>query len=135
MTQKQYTKEAKYLGLNMEDEFGYAQAVKVGDTIYLSGQVSLDDQGNVVGIGDMETQVRQAYANVKKVLAQYDASIENVVDEVIFVTDMESASAAAVFQCRREIFSGTPVVASTVVEISRLAFPELMVEIKCVAKI
>ena len=135
MTQKQSTKEAKYLGLHMEDEFGYAQAVKVGDTIYLSGQVSLDDEGNVVGIGDMETQVRQAYTNIKKVLAQYDASIENIVDEVIFVTDMEIASTAALIKCRREIFPGTPVVASTVVEISRLAFPELMVEIKCVAKI
>ena len=135
MTQKQSTKEAKYLGLHMEDEFGYAQAVKVGDTIYLSGQVSLDDEGNVVGIGDMETQVRQAYTNIKKVLAQYDASIENIVDEVIFVTDMETVSSAALIKCRREIFSGTPVVASTVVEISRLAFPELMVEIKCVAKV
>lgn len=59
----------------------------------------------------------------------------NVVDEVVFVTDMEAASAAAVFKYRREIFSGNPVVASTIVEISRLAFPELMVEIKCVAKI
>ena len=134
MTQKQYTKEAKYLGLSIEDEYGYAQAVKVGDTIYLSGQTSIDDEGNVVGIGDMETQMRQAYANVQKVLAQYNASIENVVDEVVFVTDMETVLPAAL-KCRREIFSGTPVLASTVVEISRLAFPELMVEIKCIAKI
>ena len=42
----------------------------VGDTIYLSGQVSHDEQGNIVGLGDMEMQVRQAYANVEKVLAQ-----------------------------------------------------------------
>ncbi|AFY53325.1 putative translation initiation inhibitor, yjgF family [Rivularia sp. PCC 7116] len=135
MTQKQYTKEAKYLGLHIEEEFGYAQAVKVNDTIYLSGQVSLDNEGNVVGIGDMETQVRQAYTNIKKLLAQYNASIENVVDEVIFITDMEAVSTAEVIKCRREMYSGNPVVASTVIEISRLGFPELMVEIKCVAKI
>lgn len=135
MTQKQYTKEAKYLGLNIEDEFGYAQAVKVNDTIYLSGQVSLDNEGNVVGIGDMETQVRQAYTNVQKVLAQYNASIENIVDEVIFITDMKAVSTAEVIKCRREMYSGNPVVASTVVEISRLGYSELMVEIKCVAKI
>ena len=135
MTQKQYTKEAKYLGFNIEDEFGYAQAVKVGDTIYLSGQVSLDGEGNVVGIGDMETQIRQVYTNIKKVLAQYNASIENVVDEVIFITDMQAVSTAEVIKCRREMYSGNPVVASTIVEISHLGFPELMVEIKCVAKI
>ena len=134
MTQKQDTKEAKYLGLNIEEEFGYAQAVKVGDTIYLSGQVSLDEEGNVVGIGDMETQIRQAYTNIKKVLKQYNASIENVVDEVIFITDMEAVS-AEVEKCRREMYSGNPVVASTVIEISRLGYTDLMVEIKCVAKV
>lgn len=133
MIQKERTKEAKYLGLDIESEFGYAQAVKVGDTIYLSGQVSIDSEGNVVGIGNMETQMRQAYSNVQKVLEKYDASIENIVDETIFVTDMESAE--PVSSCRHEIFSGSPVVASTVVEVSRLALPELMIEIKCVAKI
>jgi 2-iminobutanoate/2-iminopropanoate deaminase len=44
-----------------EKEYGYAQAVKVGDTIYVSGQVSHDDKGNIVGRGDMEVQMRQAY--------------------------------------------------------------------------
>ncbi|MEM7715639.1 MAG: RidA family protein [Cyanobacteria bacterium P01_A01_bin.68] len=135
MTQKQDTKEAKYLGLNIEEEFGYAQAVKVGDTIYLSGQVSLDEEGNVVGIGDMEAQIRQAYSNIKKVLTQYNASIENVVDEVIFITDMQAVSTDEVIKCRREMYSGNPVVASTVVEISRLGYTDLMVEIKCVAKV
>ncbi|KST70011.1 RidA family protein [Mastigocoleus testarum] len=134
MIRKENAKEAKYLGLNIENEYGYAQGVKVGDTIYLSGQVSVDGQGNVVGIGNMETQILQAYANIQKVLEQYNASIENVVDEIIFVTDMEAASRVA-GKCRREIYSGTPVVASTVIEISRLAVPELMVEIKCTAKI
>jgi 2-iminobutanoate/2-iminopropanoate deaminase len=68
------------------------------------------------------------------VLAQYGATIDNVVDEVLFVTDMDAAFAAAV-KCRPEIFSGTPVVASTIVQIQRLAFPELMIEIRCVAKL
>ncbi len=102
--------------------------------IYLSGQVSHDDEGNFVGLGEMETQMSQAYANVKKVLAKYGATMENVVDEVLFVTDMESAFAAAV-RCRPEVFSGAPVVASTIVQIERLGFPELMIEIKCVAKL
>jgi 2-iminobutanoate/2-iminopropanoate deaminase len=92
-------KEAKSLGMPWEKEYGYAQAVKVGDIIYLSGQVSHDDTGNIVGPGDMEAQMRQAYANVRKVLAQYSATMDNIVDEILFVTDMDSAFQAAV-KCR-----------------------------------
>jgi 2-iminobutanoate/2-iminopropanoate deaminase len=120
--------------MSWEKEYGYAQAVKVEDTIYLSGQVSHDDRANIVGRGDMEAQMRQAYANIQKVLAQYGATIQNIVDEILFVTDMNTAFAAAV-KCRQDIFSGTPVVASTIVQIQRLAFPELMIEIRCVAKV
>jgi 2-iminobutanoate/2-iminopropanoate deaminase len=127
-------KETKSLGMPWEKEYGYSQAVKVGDTIHLSGQVSHDDRGNIVGLRDMEAQMRQAYANIQKVLAQYGATIDNVVDEVLFVTDMDAAFAAAV-KCRPEIFSGTPVLASTIVQIQRLAFPELMIEIRCIAKL
>jgi len=127
-------KETKSLGMPWEKEYGYAQAVKVGDTIYVSGQVSHEDRGSIVGLGDMEAQMRQAYANIQKVLAQYGATMENIVDEILFVTDMNSAFAAAV-KCRQDIFSGTPVVASTIVQIQRLALPELMIEIRCVAKV
>jgi enamine deaminase RidA (YjgF/YER057c/UK114 family) len=127
-------KETKSLGMPWEKEYGYAQAVKVGDTIYLSGQVSHDDRGNIVGLRDMEVQMRQAYTNIQKVLAQYGATMDNVVDEVLFVTDMDTAFAAAV-KCRREVFSSTPVVASTIVQIQRLAFPDLLIEIRCVAKL
>jgi enamine deaminase RidA (YjgF/YER057c/UK114 family) len=127
-------KETRNLNMPWEQEYGYSQAVKVGDTIYLSGQVSHDDKANILGVGDMELQMRQAYVNVQKVLAQYGATMANIVDEVLFVTDMEAAFAAAV-KCRQAVFSGAPVVASTIVQIQRLAFPELMIEIKCVAKV
>lgn len=128
------SKETKNLGVPSEQEYGYSQAVKVGDTIYLSGQVSHDDKGNIVGLEDMEAQMRQTYANVQKVLAYYGATMADIVDEVLFVTDMEAAYAAAI-KCRQSVFAGTPVVASTIVQIQRLAFPELMIEIKCVAKV
>jgi enamine deaminase RidA (YjgF/YER057c/UK114 family) len=128
------SKETKRLGMPWEKEYGYSQAVKVRNTIYLAGQVSHDDKGNIVGPGDMEAQMRQAYANIEKVLAQYGAMIDNVVDETLFVTDMDAAYAARV-KCRQEVFSGNPEVASTIVQIQRLAFPELMIEIKCVAKV
>ena len=106
-------KEAKSLDMPWEQEYGYSQSIRVGD---------------------MEAQMRQAYANVQKLLAEYGATMENVVDEVLFVTDMKDAFEAAT-KCRKEIFSGQPVVASTIVEIKKLAFPELLIEIKCVAKV
>src|SRR5918912_4374643 len=127
------SKEAKSLGMSWEKEYGYSQAVKVGDTIYVSGQVSHDDKGNIVGQGNMEMQMRQAYSNIKKLLAQFGATIDNIVDEVLFVTDMDAAFAARV-KCKQEVFSGNPMVTSTIVQIQRLAFPELMVEIRCIAK-
>jgi enamine deaminase RidA (YjgF/YER057c/UK114 family) len=117
-----------------EKEYGYSQSVKVRDTIYVSGQVSHDDSGNIVSPGDMEAQMRQAYTNIRKVLAQYGATMDNIVDETLFVTDMNTAFAAAV-KCREDVFFGVPVVASTIVQVQRLAFPDLMIEIKCVAKV
>src|SRR5215208_4883823 len=128
------SKEAKSLGMPWEKEYGYSQAVKVDNTIYVSGKVSHDDKGNFVGQGNMEWQMRQAYANVKKVLAQYGATMDNVVDEVLFVTDMDAAFSARI-KCKQEVFSGNPVLASTIVQIQRLAFPELLVEIRCICKV
>ena len=127
-------KVTKNFGMPWEKEYGYSQAVKVGDTIYLAGQVSHDDKGNIVGSGNMEAQMRQAYVNIQKLLAQYGATLENIVDEILFVTNIDAAFAAAV-KCRNDIFGGTPNVASTIVQIQRLAFPELMIEIRCVAKV
>ena len=128
------SKEAKSLNMPWEAEYGYSQAVKVGDTIYISGQISHDETGEIVGADDVEAQMRAAYVNIKKLLAEYGAGVENIVDETWFVTDIEAASAAAV-KVRKEIYSGNPVAALTVVQIVRLAFPELLIEIKCVARV
>jgi 2-iminobutanoate/2-iminopropanoate deaminase len=128
------SKEAKSLGMPWEKEYGYSQAVKVENTIYVSGQVGHDDKGNIQGQGNMEIQMRQAYANIKKVIAQYGATMDNVVDEVLFVTDMDAAFSARI-KCKQEVFSGNPVLASTIVQIQRLAFPELLVEIRYICKV
>jgi enamine deaminase RidA (YjgF/YER057c/UK114 family) len=55
--------------------------VKVGDTIYVSSQVSHDDTGKIVGLGDMEAQMRQAYTNIQNVLTQYGATMNIIVEE------------------------------------------------------
>jgi len=131
------SKEVKGLGMPWEDQFGYAQAVKVDDTIYLSGQLSHDDQGNLVGADplDMETQMRQTYANAKKILREFDATLDNVVEEVIYVTDMDQAMSVA-GPVRKEAYgSDKPQVACTILVTPRLAFPTQLIEIKFVAKV
>jgi enamine deaminase RidA (YjgF/YER057c/UK114 family) len=127
-------KQIKSLGVLWEKEYGYAKTTKIEDTIYVSGQVSHNDDGNIVGRGNMGAQMRQAYSNIKKLLAYYGTTMKNIVDEILFVNDMDAAFAAAV-TCRQEIFSGNPIVAITIVQIQRLAFPELMIEIRCVARV
>jgi len=111
--------------------------IKVGDTIYLSGQISMDGEGNVVGVGDLGAQVRQAYANMKEVLAKLDATMDDVVDEMFMVTDIEHAMSKVdeVFAIRAEAYGGNPDVAQTMVQVAALGMPGLMVEIKCVARV
>ena len=123
-------------GMPWEDVYGYAQAVKVDDTIYVSGQLSHDADGNMVGAAppDMEAQMRQTYANAKKILAKFGATLDDVVEEVIYVTDMDTAFAAA-GPVRKEAYgSARPAVASTILVTSRLALAAQLIEIKFVAK-
>jgi enamine deaminase RidA (YjgF/YER057c/UK114 family) len=139
-------KDAKSFGMPWEDQYGYAQAVKVDDTIYVSGQLSHDGQGNMVGAAalddsgkirdhsNMAIQMRQTYANAKKILSEFGATLDDVVEEVLYVTDMETAFAAA-GPVRKEAYgSKRPEVASTIVVTPRLALPTQLIEIKFVAK-
>ena len=117
-----------------EDQFGYCQAVKVDDTLYVSGQLSHDDQGNMVG-SNMETQMRQTYVNAKKILGEFGATLDNVVEEVIYVTDMDAAMGVA-GPVRKEAYGlEKPQVACTTLVTPRLAFPAQLIEIKFVAKL
>jgi enamine deaminase RidA (YjgF/YER057c/UK114 family) len=139
-------KEATNLGVPWEEGYGYAQAVKVGDTIYLSGQLSHDDEGNMVAPapldaggmiadhGNMGPQMAQSYANIMKVLAKYGATMDSLVEEVLYVTDMDAAFAVA-GKVRAEAYGGRPVVASTIMVTPRLAFPNQLIEIKAIAKL
>ena len=139
-------KEVANLGVPWEEQYGYAQAVKVGDTIYVSGQLSHDDQGNMVAPapldaagriadhGNMGAQMAQSYANIEKVLASFGATMDDIVEEVLFVTDMDAAFAVA-GEVRAAAYGGRPVVASNIFVTPRLAFPEQLIEIKAPARV
>ena len=112
-----------------------ANAVQVGNTVYLSGQVSVDDAGNFVGNNDMAAQIKQAYHNISDVLARLNMSLNNVVDETWFVTDMTKVMAnfRQIYAVREQAYGEIPGTTQTLVQVSSLAMPELMVEIKCIA--
>lgn len=111
----------------------FAQGVRVGDVLYLSGQVGVDAQG-VAGATLVE-QVVLAYANIRRVLAHFDATLSQVVDETLFVTDIAAllAQAEEVYAVREQAYGQPPEVCQTVVQVSALLLPALQIEIKCIA--
>lgn len=113
-----------------------ADGVQVGDTIYLSGQVSVDGEGRTIGAGDTAAQLRQAYSNVRTVLESFGATMADIVDETVFVTDIEGflADADGLFALRAGMFGGEPQISQTLVEVSRLGSADWLLEIKCIAR-
>ncbi len=111
----------------------FTQGTRVGDVLYLSGQIGMDPEGATpVGIAD---QVKLAYANVQDVLAQFGADMSNIVDETFYVTDMGElmGSVEDVYGARAEAYGGNPEVCQTLLQVAALVSPELKIEIKCVA--
>ncbi len=112
-----------------------AEGIRVGNTVWLSGQVSVDAGGGVIGAGDLAAQVRQSYANVASVLADFGATMDNIVDEMWLVTDMAATMGDIenLFTIRAEAYGRSPDVSQTLIQVAGLVMPELMIEIKCIA--
>ena len=112
------------------EAFNIAQAYKAGDFIFVSGQAALDLEGNIVGDGDFGTQAVQAFENLQAVLTAAGSGMDKLIKVNIYVTDM--ANFESVVAIRERYFS-PPWPADTLVEVSALALPELMIEIEGVA--
>jgi enamine deaminase RidA (YjgF/YER057c/UK114 family) len=140
-------KNTKDHGVPWESEYGYAQAVKVGNMIYVSGQLShdsdgnfvgpapVDDDGNITDHSNMEIQMRQTYKNAEKILNDLGATLGNVVEEVLYVTDMDAAFAVAGTVRKEAYESEKPQVSSTILVTPRLALPPQLIEIKFIAQV
>jgi 2-iminobutanoate/2-iminopropanoate deaminase len=100
-----------------------------GRLVMLSGQLSRDETGAIVGKGDMRAQIRQVCENIKRGLAAAGASLEDLVKSNTYVTDIEEYFKHV--DVRMEYFGALPT--STTVEVRRLAHPDLMVEIEAMA--
>lgn len=113
----------------MTQPSAYTHVVKVGELLFIAGQVAFDENGALVGADDMRAQLRQVLENMKRVLASQGADFADVVKINIFTTDIEAFRAAS--DVRAAYFTEPP--ASTLVQIERLASPELLVEIEAIA--
>jgi len=112
---------------------GYTHVVEVtgpAKTVYIAGQIAFDKDGKVVGAGNMKAQAEQVFKNLQTALAAAGAKFTDVVKMNTYVTDMDQAPAVREVRAR---FFGTTTPASTLVQVVKLARPELMIEVEVIA--
>jgi len=112
------------------EPFRLAQGYRVDDLLFVSGQTAIDERGQVVGEGDFDAQAEQTFRNLERVLEAGGSSLANVVKVTIFLRDM--ANFQKIVELRGRWFT-PPYPADTIVEVSSLAFPELLIEIEAIA--
>lgn len=113
----------------------YTPAIRVsgGTTVYISGQVSQDAQGNVVGKGDLLAQTGQVYKNLGMALAGAGATFADVVKLNVYVVGYQPEHRALLQSVREKHVSKDNPPASTLIGVQALARPEYLVEIEAVA--
>ena len=111
----------------VEKAYGYSHAVKIGNSIKISGAVRMDDQGNPTAAGDLEQQMKNCYADLEKVLKHYNCTFDDVVVENVFTTDMPKFLEFAGY--RTEIYKNHFPTGSWL-GVKELAIPEFMIEIE-----
>lgn len=116
---------------NLHRPFGYAHAIQVDTTLYISGQIPLDMDMNVVGKNDMAAQTEQVYGNLKKVLEDAGGSMTDIVMLNIYCTDIERFDKET--RGMRKKYFGDYYPAVTAVEVKRLYRPDFMIEVEAVA--
>jgi enamine deaminase RidA (YjgF/YER057c/UK114 family) len=109
----------------------YSQVARAGNTLYISGQLGMDVNGQLVGTGDAREQARQAWRNIVGILAHYGATPRNLVKTNTYITHW--AYRSLVGEARDEVFREPPYPPSTLVVVQALAEPQYMVEIEAVA--
>lgn len=112
------------------EAFRLAQAYRVDNMIYVSGQTAINMQGKVIGVGDFDTQAAQTFENLQAVLRAGGSDLSKVIKVTIFLKDMGNFEKMVAL--RKKYFS-PPYPADTIVEITGLALPELEIEIEAMA--
>ncbi len=121
------TPEYFQLRPEVEKSYGYTHAVKIGGYIKISGAVSMDAEGKPTAVGDLEQQMKNAYADLGAVLKHYGCSFDDVIVEDVFTTNM--AKFLEVASYRNTIYT-KHFPTGTWLEVKGLALPEFMIEIE-----
>ena len=106
---------------------GYSRVVRLGDSVYVSGTTATDKEGNIVGVANPYAKTIQIIKNIQTALQAVGASLKDVVRTRMYVTDINNWK--KVGQAHAEFFKQIRP-ASTLVEVSRLINPEILVEIE-----
>lgn len=114
-------------GTPWEAIVGYSRAVRVGSCIHVSGTVAIGADGGIIGVGDPYTQTAQAIRNIIRALESFGAEATNVVRTRIYVANIDHWQ--EIGRAHAEVF-GRYKPATTMVEVSRLITPEVLVEIE-----
>ena len=126
--------EARYINPEyIAKPFGYTHVVEVlrGRPVYISGQVALDNQGNIVGSDDFEAQAVQVFENLKTALEAVGATFKEVVKINLYLLDM--GQLPTLLEIRNRYINVANPPASTAVEVTGLANPKFLLEIEAIA--
>tara|TARA_Y100000748_G_C15276992_1_gene403008 strand:+ start:289 stop:675 length:387 start_codon:yes stop_codon:yes gene_type:complete len=113
----------------------FSQGVQVGNVLTLAGQLGDNEDGSVPA--EIKDQMINCYRNIKNVLSEFGASLDNVIDETWFVTDVNECmeNVSEIFNERENIYGCKPEVSQTLVGTNALVQPEYKLEIKVIAYI
>ncbi len=116
-----------------EKALGYSQAILAGNTLYLSGMISVDETLSVIGKGDMRRQIETIYKILGSVLAKHNMTLQNVVKETHFTTDLAAFADGREARAAAYAKDGAYPSASTAVEVKGLFSPDALIEIDMIA--